>query len=247
MMLLLIGIFSLCISAQTEGVGAQKPRAVRAAARVPGNPKIETIARSREGRAVRAYIFNPQGTIRVLVIGGTHGDEPASAALARRFIESLREDSLGSSVRVVVVPVLNPDGLALGTRTNARQIDINRNLPTRDWGTRARASRYSPGARAASEPETRALLRLLRRRPRLIISIHAPLRCVNWDGDAERIAQTIADVNGYKLCPSIGYPTPGSLGTYAGVERAIPTVTLELGRARAGELVDAPLTAMCGW
>lgn len=202
------------------------------------------VGRSRANRRLRAFVFNPRGTIRVLVIGGTHGDEPASAALAKRFVESLRERPLPPAVRVVVVPVLNPDGLIKGTRTNARAVDINRNLPTRDWQPRGRAARYSPGARAASEPETRALLRLLRRRPDLIVSIHAPLACVNWDGDAEQIARDIADVNGYKLCPSIGYPTPGSLGTYAGVERGIPTITLELGSARPEKLEDAQITAL---
>lgn len=202
------------------------------------------IGRSRAGRLMRAHVFNARGTIRVLVIGGTHGDEPASAALARRFIESLRARPLPPRVRIVVVPVLNPDGLIAGTRTNKRAVDINRNLPTRDWRTPARGARYSPGASPASEPETRALLRLLRPRPRLIISIHAPLGCVNWDGDAAEVARSIADINGYKLCPSIGYPTPGSLGTYAGVERGIPTITLELGSAQPEELQAAQLTAL---
>lgn len=220
-----------------EGARVPKPHSAKADAGV-------VIGRSHANRRVRACVFNPRGTIRVLVIGGTHGDEPASAALAARFVESLRERPLPLDLRVVVVPVLNPDGLVAGTRTNKRGVDINRNLPTRDWQPRGRAARYSPGRRAASEPETRALLRLLRRAPDLIISIHAPLACINWDGDAERIAQDIARVNGYKLCPSIGYPTPGSLGTYAGVERAVPTITLELGSARPEELEDAQITAL---
>ncbi len=38
----------------------------------------------------------------------------------------------------------------------------------------------------------------------------------------------MAKFNGYRVSDSIGYPTPGSLGTYAGVERNIPIITLEL-------------------
>jgi len=34
--------------------------------------------------------------------------------------------------------------------------------------------------------------------------------------------------NKYPVKSYIGYPTPGSLGTYAGKERNIPTITLEL-------------------
>ncbi|MFZ2490659.1 MAG: murein tripeptide amidase MpaA, partial [Thermoanaerobaculia bacterium] len=40
----------------------------------------------------------------------------------------------------------------------------------------------------------------------------------------------LAATTGLPLQPSIGYPTPGSLGSYAGVERRIPIVTLELPR-----------------
>jgi protein MpaA len=40
--------------------------------------------------------------------------------------------------------------------------------------------------------------------------------------------------NGYPASPNIGYPTPGSLGSYAGVDRQIPTITLELPRNVSG-------------
>ena len=51
---------------------------------------------------------------------------------------------------------------------------------------------------------------------------------MNFDGPAEDLAQALSQENGYKVEPSIGYPTPGSFGTYAGIERKIPTITLEL-------------------
>ncbi len=38
--------------------------------------------------------------------------------------------------RIVVVRCVNPDGLAHHTRGNARRVDLNRNLPTRDWRSR---------------------------------------------------------------------------------------------------------------
>jgi murein peptide amidase A len=41
--------------------------------------------------------------------------------------------------------------------------------------------------------------------------------------------------NGYPSVESIGYPTPGSLGSYAGIDRAIPMVTLELPRTDPAE------------
>ena len=36
--------------------------------------------------------------------------------------------------------------------------------------------------------------------------------------------------NRYPVKASMGYPTPGSFGSWAGIDRGIPTVTLELPR-----------------
>ena len=44
----------------------------------------------------------------------------------------------------------------------------------------------------------------------------------------KEIAEKISKIINYPAEASIGYPTPGSFGTYAGVERNIPTITLEL-------------------
>ena len=51
---------------------------------------------------------------------------------------------------------------------------------------------------------------------------------VNYDGDAEEIAEKISKIINYPVEADIGYPTPGSFGTYCGIERNIPTITLEL-------------------
>ena len=42
------------------------------------------------------------------------------------------------------------------------------------------------------------------------------------------IANKISEIIKYPVEASIGYPTPGSFGTWAGIERNIPTITLEL-------------------
>ena len=42
------------------------------------------------------------------------------------------------------------------------------------------------------------------------------------------ISEKISGIIGYPVEKSIGYPTPGSFGTWAGIERKIPTITLEL-------------------
>ena len=40
----------------------------------------------------------------------------------------------------------------------------------------------------------------------------------------------LARENRYEVTDYIGYPTPGSLGSYAGVDRDLPIITLELSR-----------------
>jgi protein MpaA len=49
------------------------------------------------------------------------------------------------------------------------------------------------------------------------------------------LAELLAKYNGYPVTGDIGYPTPGSFGTWAGVEAGIPVITLELPRGERGE------------
>jgi predicted deacylase len=61
---------------------------------------------------------------RVLVIAGTHGDEPASVEAAVQLLESFPVEWL-DHFGVDVLPCTNPTGWRLRTRENAAGIDIN--------------------------------------------------------------------------------------------------------------------------
>lgn len=132
------------------------------------------------------------------------------------------------------IPCLNPDGMAKNTRTNANGVDLNRNFPTKNWGEDGsaagnNASAYFGGSSPASEIETRFIIDVIEEyKPKVIITLHAPYKVVNYDGPAKEIAEQISKIIKYPVEASIGYPTPGSFGTYCGVERNIPTITLEL-------------------
>jgi murein peptide amidase A len=63
----------------------------------------------------------------------------------------------------------------------------------------------------------------------LIISLHSWKPMLNTNGDIPE-ALVISKMTGYIIEPDIGYPTPGSLGTYAGLEKKIPTLTYEIER-----------------
>src|SRR5262245_16702919 len=61
-----------------------------------------------------------------LLLGGTHGNEPASYELVLEFTEEFL-NSAAVTGPVLAWPLLNPDGLIRGTRYNAQGVDLNRN------------------------------------------------------------------------------------------------------------------------
>ena len=201
-------------------------------------PYAETseIGRTVEGRPLVMHQFG-RGTCDLLVIGGIHGNEPGSAVVCEELARHLRaEPALLLGRSVAVIPAANPDGLARRLRTNKNLVDLNRNFPASNW-KKTRKGGFYGGALAASEPETQAMLDVLEGlRPRAIISVHAMAQpCNNYDGPAEPLARLMSVTNGYPVRPNMGYPTPGSLGTWAGVDRQIPIVTLELPAKQRGE------------
>ena len=139
--------------------------------------------------------------------------------------------------KLLFIPCLNPDGIQLGQRTNANGVDLNRNFPTKNWGENHgdnatcddAETAYYGGTSGGSEIETQFLIDTIREfKPNRILTLHAPYKVVNYDGPAKELAEKISTIINYPVEASIGYPTPGSFGTYAGVERQIPTITLEL-------------------
>lgn len=173
----------------------------------------------------------------VVVFGGFHGDEPKSVYVVERLIEELSErhedtKARRHKVRWILVPVVNPDGYERRTRRNARKVDLNRNFPTKNWEVGNPRSRMFGGFKPASEPETRAVIGVIEKyHPDAIVTIHSINRnrfCNNFDGPGRELARRISKYNKYPVTSTIGYPTPGSFGSWAGVERVIPTITLEL-------------------
>jgi murein peptide amidase A len=207
-------------------------------------PQYLTLGKTVKGRDITAIIYG-SGAKRVLVFGGIHGDEQHTTVLARALAVSINSETLPPNVTLIIVPDVNPDGLMASTRVNANGVDINRNFPSRTWRSDYTELKRYPGTQPSSEPETRAVLSLLEKYPpHLVVTLHAALGCVNWDGASAAQAQILASVNGYPLCPSLGYETPGSLGILTGIDRQVPTVTIELRAKGASALVVENLPAL---
>jgi N-acetylmuramoyl-L-alanine amidase len=151
-----------------------------AAVLAAGLPQRIEVGESVQGRRIVALRNGPSDApVRVLVTGSIHGVEPAGHAVIVR----LRRLAPPRGVQVWTVRTFNPDGIARGTRQNARGVDLNRNFPARWRHTGRPFDTYYPGPRVASEPETRALMRLVRGiRPDLSIHYHQALNLVNLTG-----------------------------------------------------------------
>ena len=208
----------------TAGRGAWAPRRMR-------------VGNSVEGRALAVEVFGA-GAATTLVLGGIHGDEPAGVDAARRLAAFLGQNPQAARGRTVAILAdVNPDGAVRRTRGNANGVDLNRNFPASNWQAGVMGRTNNGGTAAASEPETQAVLRLIERlRPDRILSIHSTSGsrpCNNYDGPGATLARLMAARNGYPVVASIGHPTPGSLGNWAGVDRGIPVLTLELPEGRA--------------
>lgn len=194
--------------------------------------------RSVEGRPI-PVVVRGNGPDTVLFMGAMHGDEPQGQTLVARLVAEVdRRPELLAGRRLVAMPLVNPDGLRRGTRTNARGVDLNRNFPSRDWSPGS-PGRFFPGPYPGSEPETQALMAVIAGyQPGRIVNIHAPLALVNYDGPplAADLAHAMARACRCPTQADIGYPTPGSFGTYFGGEQGLPVVTLETGEEPASDL-----------
>jgi protein MpaA len=152
------------------------------------------LGRSWQGRPIEAVeVGDPSGT-RVLVVGCIHGNETAGIAIAHALARLSRR-----GLDLWIVPDLNPDGVAAGTRQNAHGVDLNRNFP---WRWRPMSGVYESGPRPLSEREARiAHTLILRLHPHLTVWFHQHLDMVWASGGDRRIEKVFARVSGLPYHP----------------------------------------------
>ena len=204
--------------------------------------RVEGYGRSVRGAELRVHL---PARPRHLLVAGMHGEEPETVQLARGVLERVDADA----ATCAIVLCANPDGIADGTRQNARGVDLNRNFPATTWraGTtpsypagidpaqRVSANRTnisSTGATPLSEPESTALAALIERLgPTLVLDLHAPLELVlTTPLVPEAVARELADAAGMEVTDDIGSPVPGALRDWLG-DNGVPCVTYELEHA----------------
>ena len=184
------------------------------------------IGRSVQGRDIEVVTIGG-GAMTVMLIATIHGDETAGTPLLQALArEAALNPSWMAERRLVIVPLANPDGFAMNRRGNARGIDLNRNFPAASFTSRRRH-----GAEPLSEPESLALHEAIQQfQPHRIISMHQPLGCIDFDGDGTELARAMSDAmpETHRLPVRKLGAYAGSLGSFAGIDLGIPTITVEL-------------------
>ncbi len=179
----------LALLAPTAAVLVPPTPAASAGPRRPAVVEVRVIGHSAHGRPIYAWrVGDPHARVRAVAMATLHGNEPAP----RRILWAIRDGRPVTGVDLWLLPVVNPDGLARRTRKNAHGVDLNRNFPYR-WAPLGGS--YYSGPRAASERETRAVMRFIEDvRPRYVVSFHQPLHGVDTSvRETRRFAGRLAD------------------------------------------------------
>jgi murein peptide amidase A len=163
--------------------------AMRAAA-----PTKHLLGRSEQGRPIFVVRVGDPAGPRVLVFGAIHGNETAGIPIARALERTHTGDD------VWIVPDLNPDGVAHGTRQDARGVDLNANWSSEWRGGGRPFDPYYGGPRPFSERETRIARDLIERiHPRVTIWYHQHMDVIWAFGPSTAAGRTYARLVGMRL------------------------------------------------
>lgn len=231
-LVLLFARHSVSVAFDAEVVASGTPTGTVDTSPTPGAPMhaYRVIGTSVRKRAIVLETFG-RGSRRVLVMGGLHGNEhgvPVAKAFAR-YVRS-HPSVVPSGTQLAIVAVANPDGYAKRRRTNAHNVDLNRNFPTRNWKRGRSRSGASWGARPGSEPETKALVALLNEGGFVrVVSLHSRGGILDWDGPGGYTLAKRMSKRAHVRLQRLG-ARHGSMGTYVPQRQRIPIVTWELSR-----------------
>ncbi|TCO80404.1 succinylglutamate desuccinylase/aspartoacylase family protein [Plasticicumulans lactativorans] len=112
----------------------------------------------------------PAPAPRALVVAGIHGDERGPLDLVDRMLADLKSGTTQRDFDVIVIPRMNPWGVANKNRLNRRGVDLNRNFP-------GLAGFPAPAAGTAvppQQPEVTAVMKAVTTlHPARILAMHA--------------------------------------------------------------------------
>lgn len=201
------------------------------------------IGTSVQKRAISAYRFG-EGKSAVVFVGAMHGDEKSSARTLHSLIDHLERnpDAIPANRTVVIIPNINPDGHQANKRTNANNVDLNRNFPAKNWKRDVTMpggwfNADGGGKSPLSEPEAKTLADyILNVKPRLVLTYHAAAGVVmpNDSGDSDSLARIYSQKSNLAYEPNsqtnhiFQYDTTGSFEEWLHDKHDTPALLVEL-------------------
>ncbi|MCW1908047.1 MAG: DUF2817 domain-containing protein [Candidatus Saccharibacteria bacterium] len=204
---------------------------------------VFSIGSSVLGRSINAYRFGSGGK-NIIFVGGTHGNEKSSVYTLNSLIDHLEANpsTIASSNSIIIIPNLNPDGYAQNRRTNANNVDLNRNFPSNSWKPGVSMPNgefldYGGGTAPLSEPESSALANyVLAQDPVLVLTYHSSggMVIANESGNSWDITYNYGKKSGLwarknsELGTTFNYDTTGAFEDWLHDKHGIPTLLIEL-------------------
>lgn len=160
-----------------------------------------TLGWSREGRRIVACQVrgsSASAPSTLLVVGSMHGNEKGGLKVTSRLRAM---DLSGKGADIWTITTINPDGHVRNRRGNLRRIDLNGNFPTSGWEVRYPGLVTYGGPHAASEPETRALMKgMTTIRPDKVVIFHQRINAIDCPPYRKRTMTTrLHQLTGYRI------------------------------------------------
>ncbi len=202
---------------------------------IAAEPGWSRFYRSTEQRPIETLMVG-SGSARIAILASLHGDETQSVSLVEELARWLRAQSeTRQTATVLLIKSPNPDGLFSRSPWNVSGVDLNRNFPSANW---QELKNGRAGNRAASEAETRVIVRVLSDfHPTLVVHLKDSRQSgvVNYEGDIQTRAEQIAEMISARVVNGLGEKTTGSVESYSLTRLACPSLTLLMPREASDE------------
>ena len=212
-----------------------------------------TLGKSASGLSIYEVVLgDPNAKHHICVNASIHAREYQNTLLVMDLLEDACIKGWDKDVCIHFVPMVNPDGVAISQsgidklwKANGNGVDLNRNFPT-GWGyvdpkgySTVPSREFYCGASEASEPETKAMIKLLtQRKYDCVLSYHQAGQVLYWGVDGmnpavealdKSLAITLKNCTGYYMskCKTAN----GGMGDYINSALNTPNVTIETGKS----------------
>lgn len=183
---------------------------------------------SVDGRPIVVEHYGDSGPV-LFILSAIHGTERLAVTYGERFRTELAAGyARRNGIQVVYLQSANPDGVSRYQRYNTNDVDLNRNFDTANF-----EGGGVGGDSPLSEPEARAIKGIVDASGlTAAISLHCCVPIFDHDGPGFELAtaMSLAMDERFRFEEGKLGASPGSLGSYVGLDLGLPIITAEFAR-----------------